>query len=64
MRYDLTQNNLGTIAPMENVKQPTTKIKLEESWQEKPSTKCKRNRPTYLSPSSKKIKLEVKMKNK
>ena len=38
--------------------------KFVESWQEKRPTKRKRDRDTYLSPPSRKIKFEIKMKNK
>ena len=44
--------------------QATNESKFEELWQEKRSTRCKRNRDTYLSPPSKEIKFEMKMKNK
>ena len=44
--------------------QPTTECKFEESWQEKPPTKRKRDRDIYLSPPSNKIKFKMKMKNK
>ena len=44
--------------------QPTAESKFEESWQEKRPTKRKRDRDTYLLPPSKKMKFEMKMKNK
>ena len=44
--------------------QPTVERKFEESWQEKRPTKRKRDRDTYLSPPSKKVKFEIKMKSK
>ena len=44
--------------------QPTAESKFEESWQEKRPTKRKRDRDTYLSPPSKEMKFEMKMKNK
>ena len=48
----------------EEPNQPTTESKFVESWQEKRSTKRKRDRDTYSSPPSRKIKFEIKMKNK
>ena len=44
--------------------QSTTESKFEESWQEKRPKKRKRDRDTYLLPPSKKMKFEMKMKNK
>ena len=48
----------------EEPNQPTTESKFDESWQGKRPTKRKRDRDTYLSPPSRKIKFEIKMKNK
>ena len=48
----------------EESNKPTAESKFEESWQEKRSTKRKRDRDTYVPPPSKKINFEIKMKNK
>ena len=57
------KNNLHTEATMKSLTNQL-QSKFVESWQEKRPTKRKRDRDTYLSPPSRKIKFEIKMKNK